>query len=95
MQVSDTDDAALAHQNVVEEAAMEPLGWDFSKEQISLHQRSDSWASHKFDVKNHRKPAIQLVDGGDVFRSVFRQVKATSVGVPTECGLRCHTSIDW
>ena len=43
MQVSDTDDAALAHQSVVEEAAMEPLGWDFSKEQISLHQRSDSW----------------------------------------------------
>lgn len=47
---------------------MEPLGWDFSKELISLHQRSESWDSHKFDVKNHRKPAIQLVDGGDVYR---------------------------
>jgi len=55
-------------QKIVEEASMEPLAWNYHKEQISLHQRSESWNSHKFDVKNHRKPSMQLVDGGDVYR---------------------------
>jgi carbonic anhydrase len=46
---------------------MEPLRWVYEREQISLHQREESYNSHKFDVKGMVRPHMELEGGGGVY----------------------------
>ena len=47
---------------------MDALSWEFSGQEISLHQRAESYNSHKFDVKDANKPMMLLEEGGDEYR---------------------------
>lgn len=62
----------------VEEVEMDALSWQFSGQEISLHQRAESYNSHKFDVKDTIKPLMQLEEGGDEYRLQTIDVHAPS-----------------
>ena len=64
---------------------MDALKWEFAAEQISLHQRGESYDSHKFDVKDLKKPVMQLEEGGDEYRQdAYIYVYCNSANITVE-----------
>ena len=43
------------------------MKWDFKGKMISVHQKEETYDSHKFDLKDHEKPTLQMEEGGPVY----------------------------
>eukprot|EP00960_Hanusia_phi_P044408 756625-Hanusia_phi.AAC.1 len=54
------------------------MKWDFKGKMISVHQKEETYDSHKFDLEDQEKPTLQMEEGGPVYSLQQIQVHAPS-----------------